>query len=269
MAPRHALIMAVEHPRQSGGARSRCGEFCDRHGLYFFEDNCESMDAELADRKAGTFGAVNTFSFFFSHHISTMEGGMVLTDDEETAHLCKSIRAHGWTRDLPQGLAAVRAAAAATTSRPTASSCRATTCAPGDERRHRREQLKKLPGFTAGAARTWRCSSGCSGATTASSSSARTARARAFCFPIVLNPDLQVDRGEGRCRAARRRHRLRIITGGNFLRHDVIRYFDYEIHGGAAPNADIAHDNGFFVGNHPFDLSGQIEKLYRVLDKSC
>src|SRR5438093_11159499 len=75
--------------------------FAHRHGLYSLEDNCESMDAEIAGRKTGTFGDLNTFSFFFSHHISTMEGGMVLTDDSECDHLLRSLRAHGWTRDLP------------------------------------------------------------------------------------------------------------------------------------------------------------------------
>ncbi|MEJ0068235.1 MAG: aminotransferase class I/II-fold pyridoxal phosphate-dependent enzyme [Pseudomonadota bacterium] len=76
--------------------------FADRHGLYFFEDNCESMDAELAGRKTGTFGDFGTFSFFFSHHISTIEGGMLITRDPELAELARCIRAHGWTRDLPQ-----------------------------------------------------------------------------------------------------------------------------------------------------------------------
>jgi dTDP-4-amino-4,6-dideoxygalactose transaminase len=76
--------------------------FCDRHGLWFMEDNCESMDAVLpSGRKAGTLGDLNTFSFFFSHHISTMEGGMVLTDDLELYHLLKCMRAQGWTRDIP------------------------------------------------------------------------------------------------------------------------------------------------------------------------
>jgi CDP-6-deoxy-D-xylo-4-hexulose-3-dehydrase len=61
----------------------------------------------------------------------------------------------------------------------------------------------------------------------------------------------------------------RIITGGNFLRHDVIKYYDYEIVGGATPNADMAHDYGFFVGNHPFDLTPQITRLREVLDRAC
>src|SRR5205814_3939413 len=76
-------------------------KFARQHGLYLLEDNCESMDAEIEGRKTGTFGIVNTFSFFFSHHISTMEGGIVLTDDPELRDLVRSIRAHGWTRDLP------------------------------------------------------------------------------------------------------------------------------------------------------------------------
>ena len=76
--------------------------FCDKHGLYFMEDNCESMDAEIGGKKAGTFGDLNTYSTFFSHHISTMEGGMVLTDDEELFHLLRALRNHGWTRDVPK-----------------------------------------------------------------------------------------------------------------------------------------------------------------------
>ena len=60
------------------------------------------MDAEVAGRKAGTFGHVSTFSSFFSHHISTMEGGMIVTDDRELYELTKSLRAHGWVRDLPE-----------------------------------------------------------------------------------------------------------------------------------------------------------------------
>ena len=51
--------------------------FCDAHGLIFFEDNCESMGASLNGRPCGTFGDVNTFSTFYSHHISTMEGGLL------------------------------------------------------------------------------------------------------------------------------------------------------------------------------------------------
>src|SRR5713226_4798769 len=61
--------------------------FADARGMYFIEDNCESMDAELGGHKAGTFGHLSTFSSFFSHHISTGEGGIVTTDDRELYEL--------------------------------------------------------------------------------------------------------------------------------------------------------------------------------------
>ncbi|MDP6174828.1 MAG: aminotransferase class I/II-fold pyridoxal phosphate-dependent enzyme, partial [Rhodospirillales bacterium] len=77
--------------------------FADEHDLIFFEDNCESMDAELDGQKTGTFGDLGTFSSFYSHHISTVEGGMMLTDDRELGDLARSIRAHGWTRGLEDG----------------------------------------------------------------------------------------------------------------------------------------------------------------------
>ena len=50
----------------------------------------------------GTFGAMGTFSFYFSHHISTIEGGMLVTDDPALADLARMLRAHGWTRDVKQ-----------------------------------------------------------------------------------------------------------------------------------------------------------------------
>ncbi|MEZ4814796.1 MAG: DegT/DnrJ/EryC1/StrS family aminotransferase [Bdellovibrionota bacterium] len=66
------------------------------------EDNCESMGAVYKGKQAGTFGLMGTFSCFFSHHISTMEGGFVSTDDEELYHILLCMRAHGWTRNLPK-----------------------------------------------------------------------------------------------------------------------------------------------------------------------
>jgi len=70
------------------------------YGLYVVEDACEAHGAELGGRKAGSFGDLATFSFFFSHHITTIEGGMVLTNNEELAELARALRVFGWIRDL-------------------------------------------------------------------------------------------------------------------------------------------------------------------------
>ena len=60
----------------------------------------------------------------------------------------------------------------------------------------------------------------------------------------------------------------RIITGGCITRHDVIKHYDYTCVD-ELPNANLAHDQGFFVGNHPFDLKPQIDRLREVLDQAA
>ena len=63
-------------------------------------DACEAHGAMIGGRNVGSFGLAATFSFFFSHHISTVEGGMVVTDDDAFADTCRSLRAFGWVRDM-------------------------------------------------------------------------------------------------------------------------------------------------------------------------
>ena len=125
LTPRTRMVVAVSilgNPAALDVLRA----FCDRHGLVLFEDNCESMGATLNGRQCGTFGDIGTFSTFFSHHISTMEGGVLVTDDTELYHVAKSMRAHGWTRDLPR-IRRFSRRSRMTFSRPTGSSFPATT----------------------------------------------------------------------------------------------------------------------------------------------
>ncbi|MCS6981050.1 MAG: DegT/DnrJ/EryC1/StrS aminotransferase family protein [Flavobacteriales bacterium] len=76
-------------------------QLCEQRGIIFLEDNCESMGSELPEGKAGNFGLAATFSFFVAHHMSTIEGGMVCTDDPELAEMLLIVRANGWDRNLP------------------------------------------------------------------------------------------------------------------------------------------------------------------------
>ena len=73
-----------------------------KNKLLLLEDNCESLGAKYQNKLTGTFGLMSSFSFFFSHHISTMEGGMILTDNEELYQILLCLRSHGWTRSLPK-----------------------------------------------------------------------------------------------------------------------------------------------------------------------
>lgn len=72
----------------------------DKHDLHIIEDSCEAHGAEYFGKKVGSFGDIGTFSFFASHHITTMEGGMLVTNDKRIFEIGKAIRAFGWVRDL-------------------------------------------------------------------------------------------------------------------------------------------------------------------------
>jgi CDP-6-deoxy-D-xylo-4-hexulose-3-dehydrase len=265
LTPRTRMLVAVNilgNPASLDVMRA----FCDKHGLILFEDNCESMGASLNGKLCGTFGDVNTFSTFFSHHISTMEGGLLVTNDTEIDHLARAIRNHGWARDLPSGSAlgtrhddpffeAYRFVVPGYNVRPL-EMCGAVGL----------EQLKKLDRMIA----------------------IRRANAAHFVklfkddrrfiiqrengssswfsFTIILNPALGLDRAKVMAAMREAEIEFRMITGGCFPQHQAIKYFDYEIAGGIE-NAAIAHNRGFFVGNHPHDLTAEISGLRRVLDK--
>ncbi len=79
---------------------NRLFELCRNYDVALLEDTCESMGCEYKGKKLGTFGMMSTFSTFFGHHISTIEGGFISTDDFELYELLLSLRSHGWDRDL-------------------------------------------------------------------------------------------------------------------------------------------------------------------------
>ena len=77
----------------------RIVKLCKEHNVILLEDTCESMGSKFNDKKLGSFGLMSSFSTYFGHHISTIEGGFVSTNDEELYEVLKSIRSHGWDRD--------------------------------------------------------------------------------------------------------------------------------------------------------------------------
>jgi len=77
-------------------------ELCEKNDIILLEDSCESIGSTYNNIKTGSFGLMSSFSFYFGHHLSTIEGGMITTDDYELYSILKSIRAHGWDRDLDE-----------------------------------------------------------------------------------------------------------------------------------------------------------------------
>ncbi|GAB4507072.1 MAG: lipopolysaccharide biosynthesis protein RfbH [Sulfuricaulis sp.] len=267
LTPRTRMVVAVSilgNPCALDVIRS----FCDKHGLYLFEDNCESMGAELNGKLCGTFGDIGTFSTFFSHHISTMEGGVLVTDDTELYHLTRSIRAHGWTRDIPSDSSvyekrgddfyeAYRFILPGYNARPLELSGAIGV-----------EQLKKLDAMVATRRRNAEVFTDLFKGDERFIIQRENGKSSWFSFTVILNPRHRVDRGRIMNAMKQADIGFRIITGGNFLRHDVIKYFDYECVGEII-NANIAHDRGFFVGNHPHDITPQIRRFHDVLVKAA
>ncbi len=78
-------------------------DICRASEVILIEDSCEALGTIYRDgRSLGTIGSMGSFSFYYGHHMSTIEGGMVVTDDDELHALLLSLRSHGWSRDLPE-----------------------------------------------------------------------------------------------------------------------------------------------------------------------
>lgn len=82
------------------GDLARLRNLCASENIVLLEDNCEALDTRLFEGKTGNFGLASSFSFFVAHHMSTVEGGMVCTDDPEVSEMLRIVRANGWDRNL-------------------------------------------------------------------------------------------------------------------------------------------------------------------------
>jgi CDP-4-dehydro-6-deoxyglucose reductase, E1 len=234
------------------------------------EDTCEAFGAEISGAKAGTVGLAGTFSFFFSHHISTMEGGMIATDDDEFAELVTCLRAHGWTRDLAADskLAAPRRARAFDEQfrflvpgynvRPLELSAAVGLVQLArfggmlNERRANARQLTSRLEPLAGIVQPQR----------------ETGTSSWFGFALTVARDSPVSRDQLVDACAGAGIATRPVITGNFTRQAVLRHIDHTI-AGALPGADYVHDHGFYVGNDGRDLSDQIRLLVAVLTETA
>lgn len=235
--------------------------------ITLLEDNCESLGATFGEKQAGTFGLMGTFSSFFSHHIATMEGGCVVTDDEELYHILLTIRAHGWTRNLPKHnlVSGIKSDDAFDES--------FKFVLPGYNVRPLEmsgaigvEQLRKLPHLL----------------------DARRENAKFFVelfhehqfiqiqreigssswfgFSLVLLENSPISRPELISLLGEHEIECRPIVTGNFLKNtEVLEFFDYEVSGDIEA-ASYIDKHGLFVGNHHIDIRPNLEALYKILD---
>ncbi|QGX96912.1 DegT/DnrJ/EryC1/StrS family aminotransferase [Roseovarius faecimaris] len=235
--------------------------------ILVFEDNCESLGATYKGRQAGTYGIAGTYSSFFSHHIATMEGGLVVTDDEELYHIMLSVRSHGWTRHLPK----VNHVTGTKSDDPFEESFKFVL--PGYNLRPLemsgaigQEQIAKLPMIV----RERRANAERFRALMQSYPELRIQReigeSSWFGFAMVVQPEAGFERAALIASLTQHGVECRPIVAGNFAKNEVVtRHMPHRIHG-ELRHADDIDRNGLFIGNHHYPLDTQWNALRAALD---
>ena len=263
ITPNTCAVMAVNLLGNSCDY-DRIIEICRKHNLMLIEDNCESMGAKHNGKHTGSIGLAGSFSFFFSHHIQTMEGGMVLTDSKDDADYMRSMRAHGWVRDLPDNSPLYQKTGDAFNDN-------FIFATPGYNIRPLEmsgaigiEQLKKWNNIMDArlknkdhflslfADKPW------------VRVQKEIGTSSWFTFGMVLDGELKGRRQEVIDALAKEGIQNRPLASRNFLKQPVMRDLDF-IDNKDYAAADNIHDNGFFVGNGSQLINEPIDKLYEVI----
>lgn len=268
VTPRTRAVLAI-HLLGNPCDLLRLQVLAKHHGLLLLEDCCEAHGAAIDGRKVGTFGTMSSFSFFYSHHMTSVEGGMVCGGDRRTWHdLLISQRAHGWIRGRSD-------AAAWSAAHPdidprwlfvtTGYNIRPTdlNAAIG------RVQLGKLSDFVEKRQAIRRRLS---------------ARLRpfeawlalqeelpghshsAFGLSLVVRPDAPFSRQALQSYLEARRIETRPIVGSNLARQPVMRHVPHRI-SGPLTQADLVHRNGLMIGNHADLTATQEDYLVGCIDE--
>ena len=233
--------------------------------IVLMEDNCESMGATFGGKQAGTFGAMGTFSSFFSHHISTMEGGMVVTDDEELYQILLSLRAHGWTRNLPKH----NLVCSDKSDDPFEESFRFVL--PGYNVRPLElegalglEQLKRLPDLIAERRKNGKLMQAAMANHPGLLIQQECGDSSWFGFSLTIRPGNALTRRQLVAKLVALGFECRPIVAGNFAKNEVVQYFDHGIHG-TLKNAEHIDQHGLFIGNHHYPIPQAFEALAQGL----
>jgi CDP-6-deoxy-D-xylo-4-hexulose-3-dehydrase len=245
---------------------SKLKKIAKKHNLVLLEDNCESMGAELEGNQTGTFGIGGTFSTFFSHHISTMEGGLVVTNDTNLYEIMLSMRAHGWTRNLPATNTVFTK-----TGEPWDDLFRFVL--PGFNFRPLElegalgsSQIEKLSQFVKVRRDNAEIFKKIMKSKNDFRIQAENGTSSWFGFSIVLTGKLKGLRRELVEILNQSGIESRPIVTGDFTQNPVLKHLNHAPLIDYPVAADI-HENGLFLGNHHYDLNLQLEKLSQVLSE--
>jgi len=243
----------------------RVTALCRKHGLILIEDCCEALGARFDGRAVGTFGLAGAYSFFFSHHITTLEGGAVICSDPELSDLFRLLRAHGWARNTKHTVPVIEDGLD-----PRymflnwGFNLRPTELQAG----FGLEQLKRLGGF-----QKQRLTNaaylldhlGQYSSLLRSIDVHPKAECSWFALPLMLSETCPFDRSAFLENLERNGVETRPVVAGNVARQPACALFPdlQETH---LPGADMVHERGFYIGLHPFAAIDKLDRLIEVLD---
>ncbi|WP_232702143.1 DegT/DnrJ/EryC1/StrS family aminotransferase [Halobacterium wangiae] len=242
-------------------------DLCEDHNLALIEDCCEAHGARYDGEHVGSFGDFGTFSFFFSHHIATIEGGMVVTDSESYLEKLRMLRAHGWVRELDDKERFVQ-------SNPdiderflfanTGYNLRPTDIQGG----FGIHQLDRIDGFLE------KRRSNAEYLNDRLSEYSDTfvfleerpkAECSWFAYPLLIKDGASISRDELRAHLEDHNIETRPILAGNMARQPVFDSIPHRIHSDL-DNSEKIHLDGIFVGNHHRMTSEKLDYIVSVIE---
>ena len=242
-------------------------KICKNYNLVLIEDNCESLCAKFKNKFSGTFGIMSSHSLFFAHHMQTMEGGVILTNKKEIKDYLKSLRAHGWTRDLDKNnklykfkndnfIDKFKFITPGYCVRPLE-----ITAAAG------LVQLNKLDNFIKIRIKNSKIfkkifekKEWCQ-----IQVEEKFAKSSWYGFNIVLKGSLKGKREQIIKILIKNKVEVRPTMTGNFTNNPVIKYLPH-LKKYKLTNSEYIDKNGFFIGNYPKDLSRELSRVCELIE---
>jgi len=226
-------------------------KIADDNNLFVIEDTCESYGAELSGKKAGSFGHAAITSFFFSHHITTIEGGMILANEQEHADILRSLRAHGWIREMSSKDSILKQHpgldprfffyTSGFNVRP--------TDIQGAFGLHQLPKLEKFIEIRRNNARYLNDGLHRYDDYLILPEERKDTRHVYFCYALTVKKNATFTKNELISYLESRNIETRPIETGNILNHPVSKIYNYKANE-ELRNADYIHNNSFFIGNH-------------------
>ena len=241
-------------------------EIAEQNGLMLIEDNCESLGSITDTQEyAGTVGQFGSYSFFYSHHLQTMEGGMIACKNTNDADFIRSLRAHGWCRDLPDDNTIYKKSGnkfkdsftfitPGYSLRPLEMSGAIGSVQLNKWPEMRQKRIKNAKYFNERFV------------DLPVSIQKEIGESSWFGFSMVLENKLAGQRNQVVRNLESQGIECRPIVAGNFMKNPVIEHLNF-ISNGNYESANQIHDNGLFIGNDIRDLEENIDLVHKTIKK--